>query len=852
MTISATFTTSTDEDWFKAQLNAGITYKVVLATEVDISLLSLNAYSADDYDLLDFNGDLSTAGRGENGGGNSDGSTQLVFTPLLDSTYYIQALQFDQELNPVTYSITIEEVADDFADNSDTTGVVSIGGNVQGVIEEKTDEDWFKVQLQAGISYQFVLDYDGDEAPYLNAYSVEDTAQTIFSSNGSRGEQGSHFSGRSSNSMVFTPSTSSTYYVEVDSSYTDTGSYSLTLDSIQDDYPDNTDTSGSLSVGSTLTGTINAKDDADFIKMELAAGNTYHISSPVAATSGLSLQLSSWEDGQGLGISGGDQFRYDLGSINIEATGGITVSPLKGGTYFLQVEESSFSSFTDDSANGFTPIDYSINLQAVTDDYVDTIATTGVVSVGGAQNGLIEVENDKDWFSSELEGGVTYRVRVDGVGGSARSLEDILAEITELTEQIGSGELSPEEVLALQDTLLALIDEQSSLGTNTAFSLEARSDEDFDPYENTVGRSEQVSVGPIGEDFSQLVFTPRQSGTYYFDVSHSGTRTGEYTVTLDVITDDYADTSDSTGSISVGSSASGKVDDFGDADWFSTELDANITYLVRLTTEQQFDAFTIPFTLNVSSTDDGVGLSGFGIYDPDNTGADYDFRYEYAFYQQSGTSHVAFTPFEGGTYYIEVGGLFSDSVNYNLTLETIADDYPDHAGTSGTISSSGNSAPQIPDPDDVDTYFVGTAALYQSAIREDDGDIISTESAQIFRLYMGGLGRIPDEGGFYWWQGNVDDGSFSLAEVADRFVDSEEFKEIADSNSDSLISNEEFMTHMYLNVFGREPDADGLAWWLEQLSSDEYSQGTAFSGMVQSDEYVEQTVQTVSEWDLWI
>lgn len=138
-------------------------------------------------------------------------------------------------------------------------------------------------------------------------------------------------------------------------------------------------------------------------------------------------------------------------------------------------------------------------------------------------------------------------------------------------------------------------------------------------------------------------------------------------------------------------------------------------------------------------------------------------------------------------------------------------------------------------------------AYYLSDI-DSEGGSVSADDAQLYRTYMGGLGRAPDSAGFDWWQGKINSGEFDLNELAARFIDSEEFRSLADQNDNGQIDNAEFLDHVYTNVLGREPDAAGYNWWLGKLNSGDFSQSEAFNNMTQSDEYVLLTANTVSDW----
>ena len=137
--------------------------------------------------------------------------------------------------------------------------------------------------------------------------------------------------------------------------------------------------------------------------------------------------------------------------------------------------------------------------------------------------------------------------------------------------------------------------------------------------------------------------------------------------------------------------------------------------------------------------------------------------------------------------------------------------------------------------------------LWDSTIDVGDGTSILPAAAQTYRSYFGALGRLPDEGGYNWWLGEIEAGRHTLNSMAAGFIDSSEFKTLSDSDNSGVISNEEFILHMYNGVFGRDPDAGGLAWWVGQLDTEAKTQPDAFISMTQSNEYVELTVGTVAD-----
>lgn len=125
---------------------------------------------------------------------------------------------------------------------------------------------------------------------------------------------------------------------------------------------------------------------------------------------------------------------------------------------------------------------------------------------------------------------------------------------------------------------------------------------------------------------------------------------------------------------------------------------------------------------------------------------------------------------------------------------------------------------------------------------------IAAEDAQLYRAYMGAMGRLPDWGGFNWWAYEIKQGENDLFTMADGFIRSSEFKELADSNYDNYISNHEFISHMYEGVFGRAPDQGGYEYWMDELNSGESDQAEVLIYMTQSNEYIDQTLEVVADY----
>lgn len=87
-------------------------------------------------------------------------------------------------------------------------------------------------------------------------------------------------------------------------------------------------------------------------------------------------------------------------------------------------------------------------------------------------------------------------------------------------------------------------------------------------------------------------------------------------------------------------------------------------------------------------------------------------------------------------------------------------------------------------------------------------------AGQAYRIYKAAFDRTPDSGGLGYWIAQMDKG-MGVVEVAARFIDSSEFRELYGQNP----SNAEFLTKVYSNVLDRTPDTGGLEWWVNEMNN---------------------------------
>lgn len=113
-------------------------------------------------------------------------------------------------------------------------------------------------------------------------------------------------------------------------------------------------------------------------------------------------------------------------------------------------------------------------------------------------------------------------------------------------------------------------------------------------------------------------------------------------------------------------------------------------------------------------------------------------------------------------------------------------------------------------------------------------------TGQVYRLYRATLGREPDSPGLAGWTERLSDGGIALAKAAEGFVLSPEFQgRYAGQDTHG------FVTLLYRNVLGREPDAVGLAGWTDLLASGRMRPAEVVLGFSESAEFRAATAAAV-------
>lgn len=92
--------------------------------------------------------------------------------------------------------------------------------------------------------------------------------------------------------------------------------------------------------------------------------------------------------------------------------------------------------------------------------------------------------------------------------------------------------------------------------------------------------------------------------------------------------------------------------------------------------------------------------------------------------------------------------------------------------------------------------------------------------APLIRLYWAFFLRRPDSSGLTFWLNRYQSGTYSLTTIAQSFATSSEFK-----NRYGNVGNQAYVKLVYQNVFQRQPDAGGLAFWTGKLDRKQITRG---------------------------
>lgn len=840
-----------DSDWFKVSLNAGTEY----IFNITGNTLSGNG----SLSLYDSNGNpVSSAGSVANG-------TQIVFEPTSSGTYYVGASGGGTATG--TYTINEATAPFDFAGNASTAGTVAVGGQATGTLATSGQTDWFKVQLTAGTGY--ALHMTGGAGAQV----------ALYDSNGNLVDSGNFGSTLYGNNAFYVPTTSGTYYVAASDIQGGTGAFSVSVNTASYDFTGNTQTTGTVSVGGTATGTLANVGQSDWFKVSLAAGSEYVFN--VNGSGGLLPGVTVYNSA-GVAVAG----TLYTGGTNGGAM--VTFEPTAAGTYYVGV-----------SSNISTTGGFTVGVSTATVDVLGTTATTGVIS-NGAASGNITTATQSDWFKVSLTAGSAYEIAASGAlananvavydangnaltNGASQTLFEPTSSGTYFIGVAGSGtgafnvsvgSVSVDHLGNINSTAsisvghslsgtlanagqsdwykVTLTAGQQYLFTETGNSL---TNPEVAVY-NSTGTQVAVSADGGANGSSVISFTPTTTGTYFVSASSAGSTTGTYTLAAAAQTDDHSDTTSTTGTFSgvlsvaaaIADNAAGTLTAGSQVVDTAADVQSGLDSLQALVAAGKVSSISLldSPTATITVTADQIASDAPALRDISSAFTLNISGYSTAlsnFVQSENFNYIPGTSHSGSDQVIEISSLAAGAAPIALGsgFNAIIID--------GVHSSSASAAGQ-PDSFSFNVQANGTLTLldnntghsvtvtgdtyliFNDAASTTNGPVSSFNSmffiagsldAQITSIYNAAFLRQPDLGGLEFYANLINQGKLSIDQAAAYFLASNEFKTdypAAALPSDNGGPNDQaFITTLYENVLHRAPDAGGMATYISALKS---------------------------------
>ncbi len=222
----------------------------------------------------------------------------------------------------------------DIGDTVETAQPINVGETISSELSPGTDRDWFALDVIAGKSYIFDVDVQTSIAiTYVIRNDIGDVVLQREST---------------ANEFVFTAPDSSTILFDFGlpgpSSYP--ANYSLSISDFEDDLGSAPETAGTLTIGNTLSGSLEVSADQDWIAVDLKRGATYFL-----GVSFENAEISPFN----VDIRLVNENGYQRGSFDTDGT--LEYTPRSDETLYVQIGE------LDDNFSQFAPVNYTLGIE---------------------------------------------------------------------------------------------------------------------------------------------------------------------------------------------------------------------------------------------------------------------------------------------------------------------------------------------------------------------------------------------------------------------------------------------------------------------------------------------------------
>ena len=546
---------------------------------------------------------------------------------------------------------------DDYSDDTSTNGVITIDGTaVAGEIELAGDRDWFAVTVAAGEILRFNLNADSS--------SFFDTNLYLYTANGTQLAYNDDANGSLNSEIVYTFNTAGTFYLSAGAlSGGSTGQYTVSGQTVDDDFTGDITTSGALATGSSTTGIIDYSGDQDWFAITIGANEILRFHSDEQ----LNFTLRD---------AAGNFVAYDNYSLSGPE---LIADNLSAGQYFLAVA-GGYSFQTGDA--------YTVTTSLVDDDFTGDITTSGALAVGSSTTGIIDYTDDQDWFAITIGANEILRFHSDEQlnftlrdaagntvvndnyslsgteliadnlsagqyflaieGGYSFQTGDAYTVTTSLVDDDFTGDTATSGVLAVGSSTTGIIDytrDQDwfaiTIGANEILRFHSDDHHLNFTLRDAAGNTLVNDIySPSG---SELIADNLSAGQYFLAVEGGYSfQTGDaYTVTTSLVDDDFTGDITTSGALAVGSSTTGIIEYSGDQDWFAITIGAN--EVLRFHSDDQHLNFTLRDAAGNTVVNDIYSPSGSELIADNLSAGQYFLAVEGSYYFQSGDAYTVTT-----------------------------------------------------------------------------------------------------------------------------------------------------------------------------------------------------------------
>ena len=297
----------------------------------------------------------------------------------------IEASCIDPDYVPDDY----ENVPDDHGNYIGDATVAAVGAVIGGVIEHEDDSDYFRFTAEEGQLYQIDVALG----------SLDDSVLSLWDPDAWELAYNDDHGGSRASRVFWEAPTSRDYYLSVEASGFDgdVGTYTLIVSysSFVDDHGNYIGDATMAAVGASVGGVIDYEGDSDYFRFTAEEGQLYQIDVALGSLPDSYLELL---DSNGWDLAYNDDHGDSPASR-------VVWEALASGDYYLAVEASVWDAQVGSYA-------LTVSHSTIVDDHGNNIDDATVAAVGAAVGGVIDYEDDSDYFHFIAEEGQLYQIDV--------------------------------------------------------------------------------------------------------------------------------------------------------------------------------------------------------------------------------------------------------------------------------------------------------------------------------------------------------------------------------------------------------------------------------------------------------